>query len=35
MTKRILLTSLIVLLSGGLLGCYFYFVGALARDGRQ
>ena len=35
MIRRILLTSLIVLLSGGLLGCYFYFVGALAREGGQ
>lgn len=35
MTKRILLTTLIVLLSGALLGCYFYFVGALAREGQR
>lgn len=35
MIKRILFTSLIVLFSGALLGCYFYFVGQLAHRGRQ
>ena len=35
MIKKILLTTLIVLLSGGLLGSYFYFTGKLAAQGRQ
>ena len=35
MTKRILLTTLIVLLSGGLLGSYFYFTGRLVSQGQQ
>ena len=35
MIKRILLTTLIVLLSGGMLGCYFYFVGQLSAQGRK
>lgn len=35
MIKRILFTSLIVLFSGALLGCYFHFVGQLADRGRQ
>ena len=35
MIKKILLTTLIVLLAGGLLGSYFYFVGTLAAKGRE
>ena len=35
MTRRILLTSLIVLFSAGLLGCWFHFVGILSAEGRQ
>lgn len=35
MIKKILLTTLIVLLAGGLLGCYFHFAGALAAEGRE
>ena len=35
MIKKILLTTLIVLLAGGLLGCYFYFVGILSAEGRD
>ena len=35
MTKRILLTTLIVLLSGGLLGSYFYFTGQLVSQGQR
>ena len=35
MIKRILLTSLIVLLSGGMLGSYFYFTGRLVAQGRR
>lgn len=35
MTRRILLTSLIVLLSGGLLGSYFYFTGQLVSQGQR
>ena len=35
MTRRILLTSLIVLLSGGLLGSYFYFTGQLVTQGQR
>ena len=35
MIKRILLTTLIVVLSGGLLGCWFYFVGRLSAQGRE
>ena len=35
MIKRILLTTLIVLLSGGLLGSYFYFTGRLVEQGRK
>ena len=35
MIKRILLTTLIVLLAGGLLGCYFHFVGALSTEGKR
>ena len=35
MIKKILLTTLIVLLAGGLLGSYFYFVGALSAEGRR
>ena len=35
MIKKILLTTLIVLLAGGLLGCYFYFVGILSAEGRE
>ena len=34
MIKKILLTALIVLLSGGLLGCWFHFVGELSARGR-
>lgn len=34
MTRRILLTVLIVVLAGALLGCYFYFVGTLSAEGR-
>ena len=34
MVKKILLTTLIVLLSGGLLGCWFWFVGGLEARGR-
>ncbi|MBR1539373.1 MAG: hypothetical protein IJ636_07705 [Bacteroidales bacterium] len=34
MTRRILLTSLILALSGGLLGCWFHFVGRLSAQGR-
>ena len=34
MVKKILLTTLIVLLSGGLLGCWFWFVGGLEKQGR-
>lgn len=35
MTKRIILTTLIVLLSGGLLGSYFHFIGREVAKGRQ
>lgn len=35
MTKRILLTTLIVILAAGMLGCWFYFIGKLAAEGRQ
>jgi len=35
MIKRILLTTLIVLLSGALLGSYFYFTGLLVAQGRK
>ena len=35
MIKKILLTSLIVVLAGALLGCYFHFVGSLAAKGRE
>jgi len=35
MIKKVLLTTLILLLSAGMLGCYFYFVGQLASRGRQ
>ena len=35
MIRKILLTALIVLLSGGLLGCWFHFVGELAARGRE
>ena len=35
MIKRILLTSLIVLLSGGMLGSYFYFTSRLVAQGRR
>ena len=35
MTRRILLTTLIVLLSGGMLGCYFYFTGRLVSEGQR
>ncbi|MBQ6072524.1 MAG: hypothetical protein IJK90_01265 [Bacteroidales bacterium] len=34
MIKKILLTSLIVLFSAGLLGCWFYFVGSMSAQGR-
>lgn len=34
MIKKILLTSLICLLSAGLLGCWFYFVGSMSAQGR-
>lgn len=35
MVKRILLTSTILILSAGLLGCWFHFVGGLSAQGRQ
>lgn len=35
MIKKILLTSLIVVLAAALLGCYFHFVGSLAAKGRE
>jgi len=35
MIKRILLTTLIILLSGGMLGSYFYFTSRLVAQGRQ
>ena len=35
MVKKVILTALIVLLSAGLLGCWFYFVGRLETRGRQ
>ena len=35
MITKILLTSLIVVLAGALLGCYFHFVGSLAAKGRE
>lgn len=35
MTRRILLTALIVVLAGALLGCYFHFVGILSAEGRS
>ena len=35
MIKKILLTTLIVILAAGLLGCWFYFVGSLSAEGRQ
>lgn len=35
MTRRILLTSLILVFSGGLLGCWFHYVGELAAKGRE
>jgi len=35
MIRRILLTSLVVILSGGLLGCWFHFVGGLSSKGRE
>jgi len=34
MVKKILLTTLIILLSGGLLGCWFWLVGGLEAKGR-
>ena len=34
MIKKILLTSLIVILSAGLIGCWFYFVGSMSAQGR-
>ena len=33
MIRKILLTTLILVLAGGLLGCWFYFVGALSAEG--
>lgn len=35
MIKRILLTSLIILIPAGILGCWFHFVGAHARQAQQ
>ena len=35
MTRKILLTAMVVLLSGGLLGSYFYFAGRLDAKGRS
>lgn len=35
MTRRILLTTLIVVLAAGLLGCWFHFVGQLSAEGRR
>lgn len=35
MIRRIILTTLILVLSGGLLGCWFHFVGQLSAQGRQ
>lgn len=35
MTRRILLTTLIVILAAGMLGCWFYFVGSLSAEGHR